>query len=117
MTTDRRAYYRQYYQAHKAEMLEAARKRRERDPEKYIAISRQYREQHREEINRKRREKYHANQEYREKSLAKQREYDEKNREARREYQRHYYAEHREELKRRGRERYRKKKEASNDGI
>lgn len=63
MTTDRRAYYKQYYQAHRSKMLEAARERREKDPDKYRALSRKYREQHREELNAKRRAKYAANRE------------------------------------------------------
>lgn len=91
VATDRRAYYKQYYQAHKAEMLEAARERREKDPEKYIAISRKYREQHREEINRKRREKYHANIE---ESRAAARRYQTEHRDKVREYQRRFRAAH-----------------------
>ncbi len=91
VTADRRAYYRQYYQAHKAEMLEAARERREKDPEKYIAISRKYREQNREELNRRRREKYHANIEA---SRAAARRYQTEHRDKKREYQRRYSAAH-----------------------
>ena len=111
VTTDRRAYYRQYYQAHKAETLEAERERREHNREKDNARSRQYWAQHREEINRKRRERYHANIE---EARAAARRYQTGHRDKVREYQRRFRAAHPDRIRAWRREWRRRQKEEDN---